>query len=731
MRIRATFVVIPFLLLTSVLFLGNIEYGVSRLAAVGEWLWPGYMFVADDPVQPECDPAQIQNELTAARSLPAPQMKAGGELPESEWDELQPESPPVGTPEPPPEEEWDELQPESATEGEGGAETDGVPNQNPPHSVPPAADSGPSTVALEAFLEQCRGEWSQYHQLTALITPSVRMYRSVDRFFVSLTTTGREWFRHALVILVLLTAVVATLTRHHIALRPPKSRLDYRVSSGVSLVANGMLAYSFFAMWQLDNVSGIEIQHSELPLMWCGGFVAMAIANLREWVVPEADAPPGGTWSRALLSVPLYAGMALISGGYYFLFADNPTGLASRIGILANYAQLYFAVGLYVWAGMLLKSTRVSQLVFDLVRPWKLSPELLAVVIVVAASLPTAYTGASGIFVIAAGGMIYRELIRAGARPELAAASTAMSGSLGVVLSPCLLVVIIAALNNQVTTDQLFGWGKWVFVLTSVTFLAFMVVIGRHHLTMASPKEAFGPMMRNVWPLVPYAVCIALLLGIYAWGLDVMVTPFSAPLIVPTILLCLLFLDRRWAKKEPVQVPSLQDTDVPTGFLRAGAYATAEATNHIGALLTLMALSICLGSVVEESNVMAFVPAELGSPWMVMAVLTLTMVLVGMFMDPYGAVVLVSASIAQVAYNNGINATHFWMMVLVAFEFGYLTPPVALNHLLTRHVIHETDAPSWPPGTPWWTRHERVALPLAIVGVALLVVAFGPLLFGS
>ena len=50
---------------------------------------------------------------------------------------------------------------------------------------------------------------------------------------------------------------------------------------------------------------------------------------------------------------------------------------------------------------MLLKRSRLAALCFDVVRPWKLPPEILAFVAVVGAALPTAYSGASGIFVIA------------------------------------------------------------------------------------------------------------------------------------------------------------------------------------------------------------------------------------------------------------------------------------------------------------------------------------------
>ena len=53
---------------------------------------------------------------------------------------------------------------------------------------------------------------------------------------------------------------------------------------------------------------------------------------------------------------------------------------------------------------------------------------------------------------------------------------------------------------------------------------------------------------------------------------------------------------------------------------------------------------------------------------MAMSVFVFVLVIIGMTMDPYGAVILVTASIADVAYKNGIDAVHFLMVVLAAFE---------------------------------------------------------------
>jgi TRAP-type C4-dicarboxylate transport system permease large subunit len=109
--------------------------------------------------------------------------------------------------------------------------------------------------------------------------------------------------------------------------------------------------------------------------------------------------------------------------------------------------------------------------------------------------------------------------------------------------------------------------------------------------------------------------------------------------------------------------------------------------------------------------------------------LVIVMVLIGMTMDAMGAVILVSITVAQVAYRNGIDPVHFWMMVLVAFELGYLTPPVSLNHLLARQVIgadaelEDDDYPST------WARYEHIAVPMLVMGISLLLVAFVPLLW--
>lgn len=538
-------------------------------------------------------------------------------------------------------------------------------------------------------------------------TASVRAYAAVEGGIADASAWLAEHTGHLFVLLIALCGVVATASRHHIALRPIRGRGEDRAAQSISLAANGLLLASVVAHWQLARAAG-GAQDDLMSALWGLVFAGMAAVNLVHLARPLAGASGGG--ARVWLCAPLYAVMALLAGAYFVAVEGYLAGLTVYLEKLQQNAQLYLQVGLYVWAGMLLKRTQIAPRALAVLRPWGLPPELLAVVIVALAAFPTAYSGASGIFVIAAGALIHRELRSAGARPSLALASTAMSGSLGVVLSPCLLVMIIAYLDKDVASDELFGWGRWVYLLTAGLFAVITLVTATGPLRPRPEPgslRASGRALRALWPhaAVFAGLLLACVVAFGAW-LD----PQSAPVLLPTAFALILFVERRRGEASEV------------GAVTA---ATSEASVHIGALLLLMALSACVGGAIERSDLVGAVPA-FASPWPAMAVLLVVLVVVGMIMDPYGAAILVFASLSKIAYASGISPVHFWIVVLVAFELGYLTPPVALNHLLTRQVVDEEDAPG--EGS-WWRRHERYTLPIAVMGLALLLVAFVPLLW--
>ena len=581
--------------------------------------------------------------------------------------------------------------------------------------------------SVEKSVALCQQQHLMYHKITHYLTPGLRIYRSFETSFFWLFHFGMDNRPLLLLLVVFVASLTTTLSHHHIGLRPARSVADFRTQAIAMTLANALLVVATVSHLWSDMNSGVPIDKPWIFWVWILMFSLLTLISASQIVRIPARAEAGGSWGKALLSIPLYAFMA-INGSLYFMSHGDRPALSIYMNQMLDLSNIFLNLALYIWTGMLLKQTRVVDHFLDILRPWKFSPEMLTYIILLAAAVPTAYTGASGIFVIAAGPLIYHEVRHAGGSRQFALAATAMSGSLGVVLRPCLLVVLIAALNKEVTTAQLFQWGFWVFLLTSTLFFVVSQLHRVRRVQIERASVAIPGMIRNCVPVVPYIMIIALVVLAYRVLLNTPLNEFTAPVIMPIIMLVLVVFDKL---RRPTATSNERRSERRSGLEESVRHATNETTGHIGALIMLMCLSLSVGGLVERSGIMDLAPTHFPNIWLAMAFLVVTKVLVGMVMDPFGAVILVSGTLAPIAYHNGINPVHFWMMVLVAFELGYLLPPVALNQLLTRQVIGEEEidkADHEVKDLRFFRRYERWIVPVTVMTIGLIIVAFVPLL---
>lgn len=145
-----------------------------------------------------------------------------------------------------------------------------------------------------------------------------------------------------------------------------------------------------------------------------------------------------------------------------------------------------------------------------------------------------------------------------------------MSGSLGVVLRPCLLIVVVAALNKQVTTAELYNWGIAVFVLTSSLFFIASQVLRQQPINIAHPRDAIPAMARAVVPVAPYILIAIVVVWVYSYLLDTRLNEFTAPVMLPVILLVVLIFDKLRGESL-LETPSAR----PSRTTRATASATS------------------------------------------------------------------------------------------------------------------------------------------------------------
>lgn len=657
-------VLLLLLLFTLLLGMGNSLH--SRLLWVGEQTWPNYYLLNPDATAPECDlsmdvDAEVQRRLDAYKPDP------------------------------------DDL-----------------------FSSPPNASA--LRESLQRNLALCEQKFAAFEENQKHATPALAAFKTVEQGLADFLLDNIDLMKYLFIAMFAMAAAVSALDADHIALRLPRNRSEWRLSQGVQLLTNGLMVASLQSYaGRLSTTPGSE-DVAALQLAWTLVFgLFMVINAVRLLWVPERMRA-GGLNASSPLVIPLYCAMGLIAMSYFFFVDGYSSGLAIYFGMMSNLSSMFINIGLYVLVGMALKQTRLPELLINVIKPFQLPAPLLASVMIFATAFPTAFTGASGIFILAVGGVVYDELRRAGAGRQLSLATTAMSGSLGVVLNPCLLIVVVAALNKEVTTSELYGWGVWVFLMSACLF-SFVVCKTEGNWKPKPRPGALRESLAQLRPLLPYAVVAGLVILAVWLLLDLRFNEYSAPLILPLVMLALVLLDADKDNRDD-------------GQSRGGAFwsrstaAASDSAVHIGALLALIGFSICLGGILERSEIVhAIFPEHLDNPWLVMLVVVFMLTFIGMVMDPFGAVILVSATIAQAAINLGIDPLHFWIVCLVAFELGYLSPPVALNHLLTRQVVGETEVLAAERTGSFWHRYERLLLPLLVMATTLLLVAFIPMFF--
>lgn len=610
--------------------------------------------------------------------------------------------------------------------------------------------------SIMAGQKLCEEKFQFYDQAVSYLdkNPSLRIYRNLETGFFWIFKFGSENRVIILLLMVVISAITASIKMHHISLRPPKTKLDFRVYHFFMVLGNALLSYSVLSQYFSVINSGVFVNYEthSVYCLWIILFVSLTLISLYNLFNLPKDALPGGNIGLALICIPLYAVMSVITGVAFSFFMSYPMGQGIYLGQLVEFSGIFLNLALFIWSGMLLTQTRIMDVFLAILRPWNLAPETLTCLILIAAAVPTAYTGASGIFVIAAGALIYREVWNAGARRQYALAVSAMSGSLGVVLRPCLLIILISMLDSKhVTSDELFNHGYYVFWLTAFIFFAASLILAENKFRINPPEIAFPKMMIALTHVVPYVIIMALVIVIYHFGLETPMDEFTAPVILPFMLLGIILFDKLWGHMLPVvnYHSELEDehqkksafirehgheAELKRGFASAVRFATSESVGHIGALIILMALSASMGGLIHQTDVVSLLPTHLGNILITLGFMAILLAIIGMCTDPFGAVMLVAASIAPVAFANDIQPIHFWMIVLVAFEFGYVTPPVALNHLLTRlsvgdKEVADADAEAKLQYKNFYYRYERWILPMVVLFSSLMLVTYIPYIF--
>ncbi len=290
----------------------------------------------------------------------------------------------------------------------------------------------------------------------------------------------------------------------------------------------------------------------------------------------------------------------------------------------------------------------------------------------------TTFTGASGVTILALGGLLLPVLLSAQYSEKKSLGIITSAGALGLLFPPSLPLILYAIIAGDVSIQQMFLGG----LIPGIIMLVIMASLGifqgskiQQNHKQFDFKEALSSLWEAKWELaVPVIAVGALFSGIF--------TPVEAASLTALysfFIETVVYKDLKFKKAEPDK-KNVSQTMCECGLL-------------IGGVLLILGLALGFTNylVFAEVPTLAaeWVTAHISSPWLFLLCLNFSLLIVGCLMDVYSAIVVVVPLITPLGIAFNINPIHLGIIFLANLELGFLTPPVGMNLFLSSYRFNK------------------------------------------
>ncbi|MFQ5769424.1 MAG: TRAP transporter large permease subunit, partial [bacterium] len=512
------------------------------------------------------------------------------------------------------------------------------------------------------------------------------------------------WVQHLTLWLGLLGAILATFQGRHLAIatsavfKIKRFEVPFKFLSGAGTIAILFcLAWASFVLVK-SQMNSPETLADWLPL-WVAqlampvAFLCMAFGRLLKcthtwqqrmfilllalllgpaltFIPVEVRAifvNPGiiGIIILAILGMPLYAVLGGV-GLLLFFAADIPIAALPAETYRLVTQPVLPSVPLFALAGIVLAAGEAPRKLVRLVQAWtSWLPGGPSISTIIVCALFTAVTGASGVTILALGGLLLPVLLAAKHQQPFSMGLLTASGSVGLLFPPSL-PVILYGVYAHVAIDRLFLAALLPGFLLITMLASFSLFKGQNR-NLVRPQFNVREALAATWEakgylLLPIMVLVGLFGGFMTLVETAALTAFWA------ILLETIF-----------QKSLNSHRDLPRAMI--------ESSVVVGALLIVMGVALGLVSYMVDAEVpqrvTEWVQSALHSKLVFLLVLNSMLLVVGALMDIFSAIVVVVPLIVPIGSAFGIDPVHLGVIFLANLELGYLTPPVGMNLFLS------------------------------------------------
>ena len=368
----------------------------------------------------------------------------------------------------------------------------------------------------------------------------------------------------------------------------------------------------------------------------------------------------------AILGAPLFS---IIATSAMIGLRSEDADLISVVLNFMGIAELPFlvAIPLFTFAGYLLSESdapkRLVRMTGSLLG-WM--PGGLAVVALTACAFFTAFTGGSGVTIIALGAILYPALKHDGYADRFNLGLVTSSGSLGLLFAPSLPIILYGVVS-EVPIDKLFLAGILPGMLMLCMLAGYSMWVNRgirKPLASFSWQEIRSAVRESIWEIpLPFVV----LGGIYSGFL---VVSEAAAITALYVFIVEVMIHREIPWRELPRV--IRSSMVLVGGILIILGVSIASTDYmIGAGIPQMLLE--------------HVSSLVSSQTTFLLLLLVFLLILGAILDIFSAIVLVVPLILPIAAGFDVHPVHLGIVFLAAMELGYLTPPVGLNLFISSY----------------------------------------------
>ena len=363
----------------------------------------------------------------------------------------------------------------------------------------------------------------------------------------------------------------------------------------------------------------------------------------------------------ALFGTPLFVVIGSLTLLFLFNSGFNINGIFQEVYGVATKPDL-LAIPLFTLAGYILSESNTPKRIINLTNAalgWM--PGGLAVVALFACAFFTAFTGASGVTIIALGGLLYPLMLKANYSEKFTLGLLTTSGSLGLLFPPSLAIIIYGVVAG-INISDLFKAGILPGILLIVLLSGYSIIKGKGSKEERIPfkwSSVLAAARESIWEIpMPFLI----IFGIY--GGFVTATEAAAVLVVYILIV------------EVFVYGDLHITrDIPKIMQKSMVL--------VGSILVIMGFALAMTDylISEEipQSILEIMQIYITGPFMFLVVLNIFLLVVGFLLDIFSAILVVSPLIIPIAAEYGVDPVHLGIIFLLNLEIGYSTPPVGLN----------------------------------------------------